>query len=286
MGRIYWLASYPKSGNTWLRIFLTNYGRNCETPAQINDLDGGPIASARGIFDELVGLEASDLTPDEIDCYRPRVYEYLSNGSTQNLFLKVHDAFTRNRLGEPILSKAATAGVIYLIRNPLDVAVSYAHHSDRPIAKMVAGMCTDDHALVANSKRLHNQFRQQLLSWSKHVCSWVDEPGLRVQVFRYEDMQQDAVATFSQIVEFAGLEVDLERVQRALEFSKFEQLQSQEADGGFREKLPMSQSFFRRGEVGSWRSALSQEQVAQLITSHGETMRRFGYLSDTGELLY
>ncbi len=56
---IYWLASYPKSGNTWLRTLITNYLRDAETPADINELDGGPIASARLWFDEWVGVEAS-----------------------------------------------------------------------------------------------------------------------------------------------------------------------------------------------------------------------------------
>ncbi|NCJ08054.1 sulfotransferase domain-containing protein [Synechococcales cyanobacterium C] len=286
MGRIYWLASYPKSGNTWLRVFLSNYWRNGDQPASINDLDGGPIASARGIFDELAGLEASDLTPDEIDRYRPRVYEQLSDNSKEDLFLKVHDAFTRNAEDEPILSKAATAGVIYLIRNPLDVAVSFAHHWNQPVARMVDALCQDDYAIVANPKRLHNQFRQRLLSWSHHVCSWVDEPDLNLLVIRYEDMNLDAEATFTKIVNFAGLEVDRSRVHKALEFSRFERLQAQESKEEFCEKMPLAQSFFRKGMVGSWREILTEEQVEQLVITHNEVMQRFGYLSKTGDLIY
>ncbi len=73
--RIVWLASYPKSGNTWMRAFLSNYLADGDKPVDINSLDtGGPIASARTIFDEAVGVEASDLTQDEIERYRPRVY--------------------------------------------------------------------------------------------------------------------------------------------------------------------------------------------------------------------
>ena len=78
MGKIIWLASYPKSGNTWMRILLTNYLRNANMPANINNLDGGPIASARQVFDDNVGIEASDLTQDEIERYRPYVYEMMS----------------------------------------------------------------------------------------------------------------------------------------------------------------------------------------------------------------
>jgi hypothetical protein len=284
MGKIYWLASYPKSGNTWLRIFLTNYWRNGDEPANINDLDGGPIASARGIFDEIVGLEASDLTPAEIDRYRPRVYEYLSANSQENLFLKVHDAFTYNADGEPIISQAATAGVIYLIRHPLDVAVSFAHHNHQPVEKIVKSMCDRDRTLLDQPKRLHNQLRQQLLSWSEHVQSWVDRPNLRVLVVRYEDMKLEPMATFSKIIEFTGLVVDAARLQKALEFSRFDRLQAQEADRGFREKMPLAKSFFRRGEIGSWREVLTEEQVALLIATHKEVMQRFGYLTAAGKL--
>lgn len=66
MSGIVWLASYPKSGNTWLRVFLANSLRNAETPADINALETGHIASARNLFEELAGVEASDLTSAQI----------------------------------------------------------------------------------------------------------------------------------------------------------------------------------------------------------------------------
>ena len=74
MNGIIWLASYPKSGNTWFRVFLTNLLRDADTPASINELESTPIASARGIFDNNIGFEASDLTADEIDRLRPELY--------------------------------------------------------------------------------------------------------------------------------------------------------------------------------------------------------------------
>ena len=164
MGNIYWLASYPKSGNTWTRILLTNYLRNAGEPADINSLDGGPIASARQVFDDHVGIEASDLTQDEIERYRPFVYEQMSAQATEPLFLKVHDAFTYTRYGYPLISKTATAGVIYLLRNPLDVAVSFAHHSASTVERTVRKMGEPDFAFVDNPQRLHNQLRQRLLT--------------------------------------------------------------------------------------------------------------------------
>ena len=195
------------------------------------------------------------------------------------LFLKVHDAFTYTRYGYPLISKAATAGVIYLLRNPLDVAVSFAHHSATTVERMVHKMGEADFAFVDNPHRLHNQLRQRLLTWSEHVTSWVDEPGLRVWVVRYEDLHADTVAAFTEVVRFCGLDVDPVRIKKAVRFSQFEQLQRQEADHGFGERMPRAESFFRKGQVGSWHEELTPDQIQRLIADHAPVMRRFGYLS-------
>ena len=286
MGNIYWLASYPKSGNTWMRILITNYLRNADEPADINSLDGGPIASARQVFDDSVGIEASDLTQEEIERYRPFVYEQISAQSKDALFLKVHDAFTYTPYGYPLISKAATAGVIYLLRNPMDVAVSFAHHSASSVERMVSKMGEADFAFVDNPHRLHNQLRQKLLSWSGHVTSWVDEPGLRVLVVRYEDLAADPLEVFGKVIRFCGLVEDLPRLEKAVEFSRFEQVQQQEAEHGFGEKMPGAKSFFRKGQVGSWREELTPELAQKLVADHAAVMRRFGYLNENGELIY
>ena len=278
MGNIYWLASYPKSGNTWLRILLTNYLRNADEPADINALDGGPIASARQVFDDNVGVEASDLTQDEIERYRPAVYELISAHATGPLFLKVHDAYTCTPDGIPLISKAATAGVLYLIRNPLDVAVSFAHHSASTVERMVRKMADPDFAFVDKPHTLHNQLRQRLLTWSGHVTSWVDEPGLRVHVVRYEDMQADPMGTFTGVIRFCGLDDDPALIAKAVDFSRFERVQAQEVEHGFGEKMPGAASFFRKGQVGSWREGMSDELAAAICAVHAQVMARFGYL--------
>jgi aryl sulfotransferase len=286
MGNIYWLASYPKSGNTWMRLLLTNYLRNTDQPADINSLDGGPIASARQAFDDHVGLEASDLTQDEIERYRPFVYEQMSEQASEALFLKVHDAFTYTRFGYPLISKTATAGVIYMLRNPLDVAVSFAHHSASTVERMVRKMGEADFAFLDNPHQLYNQLVQRLLTWSGHVLSWVDEPGLRLLVVRYEDLQADTAAAFTGVLRFCGLDIDPPRLEKAVRFSQFEQAQKQEAEYGFGEKMPGAESFFRRGQVGSWRDELNPELAQKLIADHARVMQRFGYLDEKGELIY
>ncbi len=285
-GNIIWLASYPKSGNTWFRAFLANYLRQGEQPANINRLGGGPIASARVVFDEEAGVKASELTVNEIERWRPRVYEQISDACNDPLFMKIHDAYTYNAWGEPLMSKAATRGVLYFMRNPLDVAVSYAHHSATTVEQIVADMGNAAMSMVGHPRRLFNQLRQRLLTWSDHVVSWVDEPGLPLHVIRYEDMQLNTFETFRTAIVFAGLPDDTERIERAIAHANFKTLQEQETEKGFNEKMPTAESFFRKGEIGSWREVLTDEHVARLIADHGEVMRRFGYLTDAGEIVY
>lgn len=280
MGKIIWLASYPKSGNTWLRAFLTNlWGKQAE-PADINELSGGPIASSRYVFDEAMGIEASDLTATEIELYRPAVYEHMATINEQTLFMKTHDAYTYNQAGHPVLSRSAIQGVIYLIRNPLDVAISYAHHSSITLDEAITWMGNTQHCLARSQRGISHQLQQRLLTWSEHVLSWVDEPNLPLQVVRYEDMLADPVAIFTAIVRFAGLPDDPQQIERAIAFSRFEVLQAQEYQRGFGEKPPGMESFFRQGRAGAWRERLNPAQVQRIIDDHGPVMYRFGYLNE------
>lgn len=286
MTGIVWLASYPKSGNTWFRVFLTNLLRDDDCPASINELESTPIASARGIFDEHTGIDGSDLTMEEIDRLRPEIYTHLAETAEDPLFMKIHDAYVTVDDGIPLIPARATKAAIYFIRNPLDVAVSFAHHSASNADKTISMMANREAAMCKATDRLVNQLRQPLRSWRLHVLSWVDEAPFPVCPIRYEDMVQRSPETFEKAVGFAGLAHTPEQIQKALEFSSFEMLKEQEEKNGFREKNPMSESFFRKGRIGSWREELSEAQARRIIDDQADVMRRFGYLDEHGEIVY
>ena len=141
-------------------------------------------------------------------------------------------------------------------------------------------MATPEMAFVKSEKKLNNQVRQKLLSWSDHVLSWVDAPDLHLEILRYEDMLGDSLATFTRAARFLELPDDQPRVQEALHFSRFDRLQQQEKSGGFKEKPSNTPSFFRQGKSGGWRDELNEEQAAKIIADHGTVMRRFNYLDE------
>jgi len=286
MSGIIWIASYPKSGNTWFRVFLANLRGEMEVPVEINTLNSTPIASARGLFDDTAGFESSDLTADEIDRLRPEIYEHIAANAGENLFMKVHDAYTYVSANIPIFPKKATAGVLYIIRNPLDVAVSFAHHFGCDYDRAILNMANKKNNFYEKEKRLPGQLRQKFLSWSRHVLSWLETPGINVCILRYEDMKQKPIETFEKAVNFSMLEYGRDEIQKAIELSSFEGLQRQEKVNNFNERSPASNAFFRKGKIGSWREELNDRQVKQIISNHEDVMRRYGYLDKNNEVVF
>lgn len=297
MTRTIWLASYPKSGNTWVRILLANVRAAQDGPADINDLmESRAIASARPPFDHLTMLDSTLLTHDEIDDLRPRVYEALADGAKDGdaskadevfavRFPKVHDAYGANRKGEPILAGARGAdGAILIVRDPRDVAPSLANHNRCSIDEAIRFMNDDAAVYYTSPDKCRIQFRQKLSGWSNHAASWLDQADIPVHVIRYEDLRAVTAEVFAEALLFAGCPAADADIKRAVSLADFTQLKAQEREKGFREAplhLLKTGGFFRRGEAGAWRDSLTAEQVTKLETVHGAMMQRLGYALST-----
>jgi len=276
IGRTVWLASYPKSGSTWLRAVLTAWRTG--GPLDLNALDGGPIAAFREYFDVATGVPSSSLTPDEVELVRPRIDELAALEASEPLLRKVHDAYFAGPAGEPIVSVAATRAALYVIRDPREVAVSYAHHRGRTLGWAAGHLDDPDAAMSAEEDLLPVQLRQRLGTWSQHVRSWVDETPFPVEVVRYEDFAATPVPTFARALRFAGFAaVDEGSVAEAVAHADFDRLRRAEQEHGFLEQPPSAGDFFRRGESGSWREELSTELADRILGDHREVMSRFGY---------
>lgn len=277
---IIWLASYPKSGNTWLRAFLTNYMCNRQTPLPINELVGYTLGDGFLIhYERLTGKKAEDLSEAEIARLRPKVHEWFATSKNQTVFVKTHNLIGRVD-GSDLITPKATVGAIYVLRNPLDIAVSYAHHYRITLDEATEALCRRDH-IAAGGPRVLPQY---LGSWSQHVRSWVDAPGLTPHVMRYEDLMEAAEPTFSALCDFLRWPSEPDRRRRAIQFSSFDELAGQERSGSFKEQpAGATEPFFRQGRSGSWQSSLSSQQVQRIVEANGPVMQRFGYLSESGE---
>lgn len=283
---IIWLASYPKSGNTWFRVFLTNLFTDSESPANINDLTETSISSSRKIFDDYTGLSSADLTFEEIDRLRPDVYRMQSEESDEFLFKKVHDKYYKIDSSQALFPSEVSKAVIYLIRNPLDVLVSFAYHSSRPLKKMLKLFNNHNYAFCDSKIKQSNQLRQIMGSWSDHVQSWTEQTEIPVHVVRYEDLIEDSFLYFKEAIQFIGIKKSDDQIKKAILKSDFNILSKQEKESGFKEKMIKSKSFFRKGLVGDWENHLNKEIVQDIIENHQLVMRKYNYIDSKNQLTF
>ncbi len=274
-----WIASWPKSGSTWLRTVITNCLRDDDQPASINALVGAWL-HGRDEFDDYLGLDSSHMTAEETSRHLARfraaaVEELLAAAGPT--FAKTHEVY-RLPDGPPRFPRGGK--VVCLMRNPLDVAVSYARHINLPVARTIQLMNSWQAHEGLDADGIHNRLPEPMTTWSNHALSWIEQAELPVHVARYEDLLADPRAGFGAIARFAGLDLDDARLNRAIEHSAFHRLQAQEAETGFKEKQPSAPSFFRAGTAGQWRSELAPEQVRAIVDVHGDVMARFDYLQE------
>ncbi len=281
-----WLASYPKSGNTWFRMLVANLSAT-DGPVDINDLpERAGIASGRGGFEFSTLLDSGLLSHDEADRLRPRVYEDQAQdaesgeGPASPRFVKVHDAYVTSSAGEPLLAGARGArAAIVIVRDPRAVAPSLANHRQTSIDAAIGFLGNPAAGLATAVKSQPNQLRQRLLDWSGHVGSWLGQADLAVHLVRYESLEAAPVETLQAAMAFAGRAVTREAAARAVDFASFARLQAQERDKGFGEwqGRQAAARFFRRGKSQAWREELTSEQVRRIEAAQGRMMARLGY---------
>jgi len=279
--QILWLASYPKSGNTWLRAFLANYLSDSRQPVDINTLPEFSYSDIRtSYYEQVSGKAIADLEPAEVNRLRPRVHRLLAAARPGVVFVKTHSMLTRID-GVPTITPEVTRGAVYVVRNPLDAGVSFGHHYGLPMENVSRALCFSGLKTVPQPDTV----TQFLSDWSNHLKSWLNTTGLPRKVIRYEDMVASPDKTFGEVIDFLDMPKDRDRIKRAIRHSSFKTLAKQERSSGFVEQSNKSEAFFRRGVVGGWRNELSDEQAEHMIRHHREMMMEMGYLSAKDELL-
>jgi hypothetical protein len=273
MGGIVWLASYPKSGNTWLRCFLHSLAQGGK-PADINQLNKVTVGdSGARWYEPLLRGSLLQASNDQIASVRPQANAAIAALANQLVGVKTHNALV-SHLGTPMINTAVTAGAIYVVRNPLDIAVSLASFMDKSIDAAVEELTREGAVMPTNEKFAYQYFG----SWREHVWSWTKKPAKQLLVLRYEDMISDPMHSFGRVAAFLRLPVTKKQVEDSIKASSFAKLQKQERTHGFSERPAYSKSFFRTGTAGQWRKELTKAQFDTIRQACAKEMIKFGYL--------
>jgi hypothetical protein len=273
MSKIIWLASYPKSGNTWMRAFLHNLFRDPDEAYDINKITDLSISDSS--IDWYRAQDKRDWTEwSAVDVARMRRVAQLAmcRVKPDDVFVKTHNASVVF-LGYPMMHQDLTAGAIYIVRNPLDVCISLSHHYGTDLDTTIDILADPSIGSKTSDKIVYEVHK----SWSIHVDSWTNPPRPGLAVLRYEDMLNNPIKSFGGLTQFLGLNPPRKRLERAIERASFKTLRRQEDEQGFKEKSPFAQKFFRDGRAGQWRELLTPAQIDKVANAHKEQMQRFGY---------
>lgn len=279
-----WCASYPKSGNTWMRALMA--GVTGDGTVRLRDL--GATTQGQGqetLFYEF-GLSPSRLGDQLASALMKQAAESEAKRKEGLILRKTHNSYSGAHGVDHDLS--TPAHVIYVVRDPRAVAVSMAHHMGYDQVKTVELMRVGPTAMLRSSE--NNQVDRFVTrgcqvefdwgSWSEHVNSWIDQIELPVSVIRYEDLIADTQSVLETLIAQLQLKTMPEQVVRTVEQASFNSLAVQEMFGGFAEAAAPDRPFFRKGSADAWREELDQSLAEQIILDHENVMQRLGYLEE------
>ncbi len=276
-GGFTWIASYPKSGNTWVRLFLASYINNGD-PVSINALPRDLCYSDSRASDFLAvaACDVSKLNHHEAAQLRGAVLvKLLTDTVVRPMFVKTHCANV-SASDVVMFPRHLTTRAIHIVRDPRDVCVSFARWTESSIDEVIRVM-GDKQSILENLNPSTKPVVSILGSWSMHAESWMRAP-FPVMLCRYEDMVSDPVKTFGDMVDQLYADPDIEVVKKAVKSVSFSNLQKEEKRRGFHEKPAGVKEFFREGSVDQWKKVLTKEQADRIVEDHGEVMEKLGYL--------
>ena len=278
---IIWIASYPKSGNTWIRMFLRSYFSKHKKKFSLN-LQGNSDFETRN-FPNIKALKEInvDYTKFEniVKNWIP-LQDYINLNNKIN-FMKTHNAnLTIN--GYPFTNKSNTLGGIYVVRDPRDVALSYAHHLKISNDKSVNNLINEKRfELNEDSSSGKNFYRTILGSWSMNYLSWKLYKGREILIIKYEDIIKNPNKSFLIILKylkkFINFAISDSEISKSIKQTSFNELKKIEENEGFIEQ-GMSSNFFRKGIVGDYKENLDLKLIKIIEEKFRNEMKELNYL--------
>lgn len=270
-----WLASYPKSGNTWVRMFLNAYRYgvsdiNADLMSIVSDVN--PF-----LYQKVCASPLNETCMAERIGVRPAAVLNgitVGHSKTYGCLMKTHMSNISVE-GIPLIPSILTDSALYLIRDPRDVAVSFAKHLAKPVGETIDLMIQKHTAIRLGSVPIESF----LTSWDEHVKHWTSPNTPRsypTHVVKYEEIKENPKEMWKFILESLGYEYDEAKADRAHEMTSFDNLKKQEEANGFRECT--HGKFFNKGIVGGYKEELTLEQQAKIEDAFGEMMTQWGYL--------
>ena len=279
---IIWLASYPKSGNTWLRSLIASYFYSKEGSFNfklLDNIDQFPSAQFFKNFEDPL------LTPESTSRFWISEQKKI-NRENKIRFLKTHNALCKINSNSFTDEKNSIAA-IYIVRDPRNLITSLSHHYQINYKDALNFMINKKKALIEKSNNRYVGF-VPLLSWDLHLESWINCKKFPVLTIRYEDLAANTFDTFKNVIKFINQfspvfdNLDETRIKHSINSCSFEKLQDLEKKSGFHEAMENKINkkkikFFNLGKDNNYKKLLEPKLAQQIADLFKSQMVKFKY---------
>jgi hypothetical protein len=279
---IIWIASYPKSGNTLLRSLLSAYFFTNDGSFSFDHLrkiDQFPNIS---LFEKL-GIDLND--KNEIEKNYVKVQELITKDKKKIQFWKTHNAFCKFQNKYEFTNLNNTLAAIYVVRDPRNVATSFANHYQISINQAV-DLLSQNTVIKKSNDDLLPVFSG---AWNFNYNSWKNLSVLnRYCLVKYEDLVNNKKDTFVKILKFVNQvtkmnnDLNFEKINNAISTTDFEKLKKMEKKIGFQESIKNKNkeniNFFNLGSKNNWRYLLNKDLSKKIEVKFKNEMIELGYL--------
>ena len=277
---IVWIASYPKSGNTWMRSFLSAYFMTEDGEFNIKNLDHIQDYPNEQFFDEGI------IKKNEIYKYWEKSQKKIFERKKVK-FLKTHNALISIK-GHNFTYPQFVLGIIYIVRDPRNIITSIKNHHEFKTYNESLEYMQSEGAFVYQEQNSSYAKFNYVGSWKMHHNSWNNSGFYRILTIRYEDMENEPYKTFRDIVVFVNTicrfnkRVNNNKIEKAINSTSFDKLKKFEENGLFKENRYKKDSeekikFFYLGKKNNWKNLLDDEIKNKMNKYYKEDLIKFGY---------
>ena len=276
---IIWIASYPKSGNTYLRSFISSY-----------------YFSKKGKFDfdlllNILQFPSVKFVKKKINSESEASQNWIYNqqqffSGDKIHFLKTHSSLNQYK-GNSFTTKNLSLGAIYIVRDPRNIVTSMTHHYSLNYEQAYLKLINEKQTLLEKSLDGDYSNFTFLGSWSNHYKSWKNTNEFNTLFIRYEDLENNKLDTFRKIVNFINTlkkdksSINEKKLVNSVNSTNFSNLKNKEKNEGFEEspysKSGEKKSFFNLGFNNRWQKILPRNIILKLNNTFQNDLNDLGY---------
>ena len=284
---IIWLASYPKSGNTWVRSFINSLLFSQSGEVDLDKLKNIYQFPVRSQFKNIVS-DLEDLTELSKNWIKAQT---IINSDKKLRFFKTHNGLFKID-GNSFTNIENTLGVIYVVRDPRAVVTSVLHHFQKKNYNEAKDFIFESNQIMGiSSNKKKETYRDMeiktlISSWKNHYNSWKSFPNNNLLI-KYEDLVKDPFTEFGKLEKYLSnilqIKFDNNKIEKCINNNSFDNLKKIEENKGFIEATNDSvtnkkRKFFNLGPENIWQNLLPSEIKESIESNFRLEMEELGYL--------